>query len=109
MNILAFFAHPDDETMFSGGMLALLARQGAAVHYLCATRGEGGEAGEPPLCSLEELGQVRQAELACAVQTLGGQSLAFLDFLDPRIGPDESLFPYASDPDEVADRLVTTS
>ena len=49
MNILAFFAHPDDETVFAGGALALLARQGAQVHYLCATRGEGGETGEPPL------------------------------------------------------------
>ena len=43
MNILAFFAHPDDETMLAGGALALLAQNGAQVHYLCATRGEGGE------------------------------------------------------------------
>ena len=41
MNVLAFFAHPDDETMLCGGTLAILARHGAAVHYLCATRGEG--------------------------------------------------------------------
>ena len=46
MNILAFFAHPDDETMLCGGTLALLAQNGASVHYLCATRGEGGELGE---------------------------------------------------------------
>ncbi|MCK4898758.1 MAG: PIG-L family deacetylase, partial [Anaerolineales bacterium] len=37
MNITAFFAHPDDETMLSGGTLALLAKSGAQVHYLCAT------------------------------------------------------------------------
>ena len=106
MDILAFFAHPDDETMFSGGMLALLARQGAAVHYLCATRGEGGEAGEPPLSTREDLGPVRAKELACAVEALGGRSLAFLDYTDPSIGPDESLYPYAGDLADVAARLV---
>jgi N-acetylglucosamine malate deacetylase 2 len=77
LNILAFFAHPDDETMLCGGTLALLAAAGARVHYLSATRGEGGEVGDPPLCTQAELGQVREAEMACAVQALGGASLDF--------------------------------
>jgi len=59
VNVLAFFAHPDDETMMAGGALALLARSGARVHYYCATRGEGGETGEPPVCTIPELGDVR--------------------------------------------------
>lgn len=83
--------------MLCGGVLALLARQGAAVHFLCATRGEGGEAGEPPLCSIAELGQVREGELVCAVQALGGRSLTFLGYTDPRVGSDEKLFPYTDD------------
>ena len=95
MNIIAFFAHPDDETMLSGGTLALLAKSGAQVHYLCATRGEGGEVGEPPLCTNEELGQKREQEMACAVQSLGGSSLTFLNYTDPRIGPDDTLYPYS--------------
>jgi LmbE family N-acetylglucosaminyl deacetylase len=100
MNVLAFFAHPDDEAMLAGGTLALLARSDAAgrraaqVHYLCATRGEGGETGEPPVCSVEELGQVREQEMVCAVGALGGRSLTFLGYEDPRIGPDEQLFAY---------------
>ena len=94
MNILAFFAHPDDETMLSGGALALLSRSDAQVHYLCATRGEGGEVGEPPLCKADELGELRQQEMDCAVGALGGRSLAFLDYEDPRIGPDDELYPY---------------
>ena len=97
MNVLAFFAHPDDETMLAGGTLALLARQGVQVHYLSATRGEGGEAGEPPLCSLEDLGQVREEELACAVAALGGSSLDFLGYTDPRVGPDDELYAYSDD------------
>jgi len=106
MNILAFFAHPDDETMLCGGTMALLARQGAAVYYLSATRGEGGEAGEPPLCPLEELGSVRSAELACAVEALGGLSLDFLDYVDPRIGPDNTLYPFTSDLETLSGQVV---
>lgn len=97
MNVLAFFAHPDDETMLAGGTLALLAQNGNQVHYLSATRGEGGEVGEPPLCTVEELGQVREEELVCAVGALGGRSLTFLGYEDPRVGEDEQLFPYTED------------
>ena len=92
--------------MFCGGTLALLARQGAKVHYLCATRGEGGERGEPALCEVENLGAAREREMACAVGNLGGQDLAFLDYVDPRIGPNDSLFPFADGPAQVASRLV---
>lgn len=97
MNVLAFFAHPDDETMLAGGTLALLFRSGAQVHYLCATRGEGGEVGEPPLCDPTDLGEVREKELVCAVQALGGRSLTFLGYTDPRVGPEEELYAYTDD------------
>jgi LmbE family N-acetylglucosaminyl deacetylase len=93
--ILAIFAHPDDETMFLGGTLAYLAAQGATVHYLCATRGEGGEMGDPPLCTRSELGQVREKELQCAVKALGGASLSFLGFEDPVAGPEGELYPFS--------------
>lgn len=94
MNLLACFAHPDDETMLVGGTLALLAEAGWNVHYLCATRGEGGELGEPALCARSELGEVREQELVCAVQALGGRSLTFLGYTDPSIGPGEELYAY---------------
>jgi LmbE family N-acetylglucosaminyl deacetylase len=108
VNILAFFAHPDDETMLTGGTLALLRRSGARVHFLCATRGEGGEAGEPPLCTAAELGDVRERELVCAVQSLGGASLTFLDYVDPRVGPDEQLFAYTQDLTFLAGQLAAS-
>jgi len=100
--ILAFFAHPDDETMFLGGTLAFLAGQGAEIHYLCATRGEGGEMGDPPICTREELGQVREGELRCAVKALGGKSVQFLDYQDPLVGPDNELYPFSDNVDQVA-------
>ena len=108
MNILAFFAHPDDETQLGGGTLALLARSGARVHYLCATRGEGGETGEPPLCSEAELGAVREHELVCAVGSLGGSSLTFLDYIDPRVGPDQQLYAYTQDLTFLAVQVAAT-
>lgn len=108
MNILAFFAHPDDETLLAGGSLALLARQGHAVHFLCATRGEGGEVGEPPLCSIAELGSVREQEMICAVRALGGRSLTFLDYEDPRVGPEGELFPYATDLTRLAGQVAAS-
>ena len=95
--ILTIIAHPDDETMLSGGALALLARAGAEVHYLCATRGEGGEVGEPPRCTRQELGAVREAEMRCAVQTLGGAGVEFLDYVDPLVGKNDILYPYTND------------
>jgi N-acetylglucosamine malate deacetylase 2 len=96
-SVLIIGAHPDDETMLAGGVIALLAERGLAVHLLCATRGEGGEAGDPPLCAQSELGAVREAELRCAVQALGARSLRLLNYVDPVVGPDEELFPFEAD------------
>lgn len=104
--VLAFFAHPDDEVMLAGGTLYLLAQSGIAVHYLCATRGEGGEVGEPPICSKHELGSVRESEMRCAVQHLNGKKIQFLDYIDPPVGPNNELYPYAAHIDSVADQLI---
>src|SRR5512133_1188251 len=105
LNVLAFFAHPDDETMLCGGTLALLASQGASVHVLIATRGEGGELGQPPVCEREQLGQVREQELRCAVQALGAASLTLMDYIDPTVGPDDTLYPFTTDIDTLAMQL----
>lgn len=105
LTVLAFFAHPDDETMFLGGTLAYLSDQGAAVHFLSATKGEGGEMGDPPLCERDELGQVREKELGCAVKALKGDSLDFLGFEDPEVGPEGELFPFSEVLGPVVDKL----
>lgn len=106
MNVLVFIAHPDDETILTGGALALLAGAGANVHYLCATRGEGGEVGEPAFCSRAELGGVREQEMRCAVTALGGSSVSFLGYEDPLVGVDDALYPYTKNQDELVDRVL---
>jgi LmbE family N-acetylglucosaminyl deacetylase len=103
--ILTIIAHPDDETMLSGGALALLARAGAEVYYLCATRGEGGEAGEPARCTRETLGAVREAEMRCAVQALGGAGVEFLNYVDPLAGENDVLHPYTNDFDGLVAKI----
>ena len=105
MKLMAFFAHPDDETIFLGGTFAYLCSSGVEVHFLCATRGEGGEMGDPPICTRPELGEIREKELICAVNSLGGVSLEFLGFKDPLVGPEGELYPFCENTDEVTQRL----
>lgn len=104
--LLCVVAHPDDETILCGGTLALLAARGVAVQVVCLTRGEGGELGEPPVCSRAELGQVREQELVKAVGKLGGKSLTFLGYVDPVVGPDNTLSAPEHDPVMLAGQVV---
>lgn len=105
MKILAFFAHPDDETMFLGGTFAYLAEQGAEINFLCATRGEGGELGDPPVCDREDLGDIREEELRRAVKRLGGTTIKFLGYQDPEVGPEGELYSFTDNMDGLVKNL----
>jgi N-acetylglucosamine malate deacetylase 2 len=85
VNLLAVFAHPDDETFRCGGTLALLAQHGVRVQVLAATRGQAGSRGDPPLCTPEELPAVRENELRCACAALGIQPPILLDYQDGQL------------------------
>ncbi len=85
--LLAIGAHPDDETMLAGGTLAWAARNGLTVHILGVTRGEGGEVGDPPVTTRDQLGATREAELRRAGEHLGAASVEFLPFADPQMMP----------------------
>ena len=105
-SLLCVVAHPDDETMLCGGTLARLAAAGVEVGVLSLTRGEGGEAGEPPLCERAELGQVREREMRCAVRKLGVRHLDFLDYVDPDVGPNDTLFAPEADFDVLVGQIA---
>ena len=81
--ILAISAHPDDESLFGGGTLAMLAEHGHSVYILETTRGEGGEVGEPPLTTPQNLGAYREQEVRQAAGILGARDIFFLPFIDP--------------------------
>ena len=67
--ILFVHAHPDDESISTGGTIAVLVDSGSAVTVLTATRGELGEIVDPTLTG--DLPQIREAELASALRILG--------------------------------------
>ncbi|MBZ0298324.1 MAG: PIG-L family deacetylase [Anaerolineae bacterium] len=101
-SVVGIFAHPDDETVLAGGLIALLVQQHSRVHLVSATHGEGGEMGEPPVVTNRALlGATREMELRCAARTLGA-SLTVLDYVDPVIGPDEALYAFNADFDRLA-------
>jgi len=81
-SILIISAHPDDETLFAGGTLAMYAEKGHEVYILETTRGEGGEVGEPPVTTRANLSAVREQEVRKAAGILGARNIFFLPFID---------------------------
>ena len=75
-SLLAVFAHPDDESLACGGLLAWCAELGARVSILCATRGEMGRG------SGSDLAVVRTNELEAAARALGVSEVQVLDYED---------------------------
>jgi len=64
LKLMAVLAHPDDESLGVGGILAKYAAEGVETFLVTATRGERGWVGdEHQHPDLEVLGQIREAEL----------------------------------------------
>lgn len=79
--ILGVWAHPDDETYLSAGLMSRAVRRGDRVVCVTATRGEGGSMDEekwPP----EQMARVRTAELERSMQILGVTEHHWLDLPD---------------------------
>ncbi len=77
-DLLAIFAHPDDETFGAGGTLALGAAAGVPTWIVCATDGDlGGEEGARELDP-----ELRRGELRCAMAALGVAEPIFLGYRD---------------------------
>jgi N-acetyl-1-D-myo-inositol-2-amino-2-deoxy-alpha-D-glucopyranoside deacetylase len=74
--ILFLHAHPDDETISTGGTIATLVDAGAAVTVVTATRGELGELVDDSLTG--DLTSIRETELASAMRILGVTDHRFL-------------------------------
>lgn len=76
-SLLAVFAHPDDESIACGGLLALCADRGVRVTLLCATHGEnrGGVRDEGWF-------EQRARELDEAARILGIAEVVLLDYRD---------------------------
>ena len=83
LKLMAILAHPDDESLGFGGILAKSAAEHVETFLVTATRGERGwnaDRGEYPGVTM--LGQAREAELRAAAQVLGVRSVELLGYLD---------------------------
>jgi LmbE family N-acetylglucosaminyl deacetylase len=82
-SLLLVHAHPDDESIATGGVMAKAHDEGHRVVLVTATRGEVGE-----IAVLDEattrprLGEVREAELRKACEILGVDRLEILGYRD---------------------------
>src|SRR5258708_7222213 len=80
--LVCFHAHPDDEAIATGGVMAKAAAEGHRVVLVTATRGERGEVAEGVLRPGEQLWQGGFEELAGGAKTLGVPRHEFLGYLD---------------------------
>ncbi|MGI9155017.1 MAG: PIG-L family deacetylase [Marmoricola sp.] len=85
--LVAFHAHPDDESLLTGGTLAKAAAEGHRVVLVTATCGEQGLAG-PRDGRGAELGTLRLAELEAAGAALGCARVLSLGYGDSGLRPD---------------------
>jgi LmbE family N-acetylglucosaminyl deacetylase len=108
--ILAVLAHPDDETFGLGGTLALYARKGYSVYYVCATRGEVGSADPEFMKGFKDTAEMRTDELLRAAKILNLTDVFFLGYRDSGMpGMEANAHPNAQinhPVDEVAARVV---
>jgi LmbE family N-acetylglucosaminyl deacetylase len=83
LKLLCVLAHPDDESLGTGGILARYAAEGIETYLVTATRGERGWQGLPEeYPGAEALGKIREAELLAAAAVLGLHRVELLDYLD---------------------------
>ncbi len=83
LRLMCILAHPDDESLGTGGILARYAAEGVETYLITATRGERGWFGEEKdYPGPEALGKIREAELLAAAKVLGLREVFFLDYID---------------------------
>ena len=82
--VLVVQAHPDDAEHLCGGTMALLVAEGKEVQYHFVTRGDKGS--DDPEMTPERLVTIREQEQRRAAETLGVQTVTFLDgYLDGEV------------------------
>jgi LmbE family N-acetylglucosaminyl deacetylase len=80
--IVFFHAHPDDETLFTGGTMARAAAEGHRVVLVTATRGERGTDRAGVVQPGESLAERRETELRAAAKLLDVHRCEILGYAD---------------------------
>jgi mycothiol conjugate amidase Mca len=85
LTLMTVHAHPDDEVITTGGVLARATAEGVHTVLVTATRGEEGEIHVPALDTPEarrDLAAIRAVELNRAIEILGIDELHYLGYRD---------------------------
>src|SRR5262245_27326525 len=82
LTVMAVHAHPDDESISTGGVLARYADEGLRTVLVTCTGGEVGEIADPRLATPETLVEVRRRELQQACEILRVGRLHLLGYRD---------------------------
>jgi len=82
LTLIAVHAHPDDESIGTGGVLARYADEGIRTVLVTCTGGEVGEIGDPTLATPDNLAEVRRRELDAACTILNVSHLEMLGYRD---------------------------
>jgi LmbE family N-acetylglucosaminyl deacetylase len=108
--LVCFHAHPDDECIGTGGLMARAAAAGIRVVLVVATRGERGEPTPGVLGPDEPLWERRLAETYESARILGAERVEFLGYVDSgMMGEPSNDSPYSfwtADVDHAAGRLA---
>ncbi|MEO7665144.1 MAG: PIG-L family deacetylase [Candidatus Limnocylindrales bacterium] len=113
LTLMTVHAHPDDETIGTGGLMAKAVADGHRVVLVTGTRGELGEIVVPEMDTPENhrrLGEIRAGELEAAMGELGVTEWENLGYRDSgMMGTDGNRDPrcyWQADLDEAARRLT---
>jgi LmbE family N-acetylglucosaminyl deacetylase len=86
LKLMCVLAHPDDESLGTGGILARYAAEGIETHLVTATDGEHGWFGAADdYPGAATLGQRRRDEVCAAAEVLGLEEAAFLGYEDGKL------------------------
>jgi LmbE family N-acetylglucosaminyl deacetylase len=108
--LVSFHAHPDDESIAMGGVMAKASDEGHRVVLVVATRGEHGEVEDGFLDEGEPLWRRREQETLASAAILGAARVEFLGYVDSgMMGTPENELPesfWQADVEEAAMRLA---
>jgi LmbE family N-acetylglucosaminyl deacetylase len=109
--LVCFHAHPDDESIATGGVMRRAADEGHDVVLVVATRGEEGEVDDGFLTDGELLGERRVEETLASAAVLGVKAVEWLGYRDSGMigtptNDDPECF-WRADVDEAAARLAS--
>lgn len=111
--LLIAYAHPDDESFGSGGLIAKYIDMGVDVHLICATDGDQGTIPEAFQGRYETIRELRLAELDCAANKLNLTGLHLFGYHDSGMMGSKSTqdpgclwYQWQNHPDDVVARIV---